>query len=151
MLKIFYGRHPEEVDGDLYFKHQFDYELLNTEFSKKVILDIDKTRVIGANLAISDVLGPIAPERFSCGSKCILLVKYFDVVVNFKSFGENCYRYFFEIAKERDILMASSFYISLYHRGYTGKIYVENTGVIVDNDSDLIDEYDKCMGAEYEG
>lgn len=146
MLKIFYGNHPDEVAGDVYFNHRFDYKLLNTEFSKRVALDIDKTKIIGENLAISEVLGPIAPERFSCGTKSILLVKYSDVIVNFQSFGENCYKYFFEIAQEKDILMASSFFVPVYYDGYKGKVYVENTGVTVDNGSALFEEFFKCMG-----
>lgn len=143
MLKLYYGNHPDEVLADMYFNNQFDYENLLTDFSKRVVLDIDNTKIIDENLAISEVLGPISPEWFSCGAKSILLVKYQDVIVNFKSFGENCYKYFFEIARERDILMASSFFISLYHKGYTGEIYVINTGNTVHNDEELYYEHKK--------
>ncbi|WP_405755292.1 DUF4869 domain-containing protein [Anaerovibrio slackiae] len=41
-----------------------------------MIFDVDKSKVIGANLIESPVLGPIPPERLSGGVKTLLLMAF---------------------------------------------------------------------------
>ena len=141
MLRLHFGELDNvKYTGDGWFENQLGCEYLETEFSKSVIKRIDKSEVYDRNLIISPVLGGIPPERLSGGSKAIICIKYTDWIFSITAMGENCYPILAEIAKEKDILMTCDRTMSLYMYGFYGDIYIDNTGRVVDNDKDLMQE-----------
>ena len=82
LLNVYIGDYPGEIyNPALYFKNQYEPEWLTSELGRQMIFDVDKSKVIGANLIESPVLGPIPPERLSGGVKTLLLMA-FDVSGN---------------------------------------------------------------------
>jgi hypothetical protein len=68
-----------------------------------MILDIDRSVVIDSGIIDSPVLGKIPPLGLSGGVKTLILVKFNrDKVFNASTCGDNCARWFLEIAKEED-------------------------------------------------
>lgn len=54
--------------------------------------------------------------------------------------GENCYPILAEIAKEKDVVLTCDRTMALYLYGFFGDIYIENSGKVVNNDKDLMEE-----------
>ena len=104
-----------------------------------MIFDVDKSKVIGANLIESPVLGPIPPERLSGGVKTLLLMA-FDVsgnIFNATACGDKCAKWILQMAEKKDLT------ITLHHSMRFGKepyeIRILNTGVVVHNQQEWID------------
>lgn len=146
MLKLYYGEIKDvKYTGDGWFENQLGTEYLETDFSKSVIKRIDKSDVYDRNLIVSPVLGGIPPERLSGGSKALICIKYSDWIFSITAMGENCYPILAEIAKEKAILMTCDRALAMYYYGYFGDICIENTGKIVSNDKELMEELcDAC-------
>lgn len=139
MLILHFGRvKNEKKSGDGWFENALGTEYLETDFSKKVIQEIDKSNVYDKNLIISPILGGIPPERISGGSKVLICLKYTSWVFSINSIGENCYSILSEIAEEKDIFMTCDRGMTLYNKGFHGKVKIDNLGIVVDNDKDLI-------------
>lgn len=141
MLKLYYGElEGTKYTGDGWFENQLGAEYLETEFSKSVVKRIDKSDVYDKNLIISPILGGIPPERLSGGTKTLICIKYTDWVFSITAMGENCYPILAEIAKEKDIVLTCDRTMALYLYGFFGDIYIENSGKVVNNDKDLMEE-----------
>ena len=141
MLKLYYGELENvKYTGDGWFENQLGVEYLETDFSKSVVKRIDKSDVYNKNIIVSPILGGIPPERLSGGSKTLICINYTDWIFSITAMGENCYPILAEIAEKKDIIMTCDRAMALYVYGYYGDIYIENTGKIVSNDKDLINE-----------
>ena len=105
MLKIRVG-HIEPYDGsiDAIFRNQFEEEWFEDPFVKDLVMEIDKSEVVSANLIISPVLGPISFERLSGGVKVlIMLYKMPEMEQWASSCGDNCLPAMIRIAKMQDV------------------------------------------------
>ena len=104
MLNIFYGDMPGAVFNTAkYFKYDYEDDWITDPFVKEMILDIDRSVVIDSGIIDSPVLGKIPPLGLSGGVKTLILVKFNrDKVFNASTCGDNCARWFLEIAKEED-------------------------------------------------
>ena len=107
--------------------------------SREIILDVDKSTVVSANLIESPVLGPISPVMLSGGVKTLLLIKHDKKqVFNASTCGDNCAKWILQLAEKRKLV------INLHHVMDFGpddfKIKVLNSGVIAHNMSELIRE-----------
>lgn len=112
MLKIIFG----DIENSIYFPpayfdNTYEDEWITDDFSKKMKLDVDKSKVIGPHLIESPVLGPISPKDISGGVKTLILMKFDNTekIFNASSCGDNCAKWIVEIAKMKDLT------INLHH------------------------------------
>lgn len=139
MLKIHFGSMENEIyNPPVYFRNQYEDEWITDELSRKMILDVDKSTVVGSHLIDSPVLGPISPRELSGGVQTLMLMAFdrSGRVFNATACGDNCAKWILEIAKEKELT------ITLHHimdfSGLDFEIEILNTGEIVDNFIDYL-------------
>ena len=103
MLRIMYG----DMDGIVYntsvfFKFNYQPEWLLDPDVQQMILDVDKSAVLGTGAIDSPVLGVIAPVNLSGGVKALILIdKVCDRVFNASNCGDNCAEWLLRIGKKK--------------------------------------------------
>lgn len=138
MLNIIYGDMPEAVyNTAAYFKYDYEDCWITDVMVKAMILDVDHSTVMDSGVIDSPVLGKIPPLELSGGVKTLILVKFNrDKVFNASTCGDNCAKWFLEIAKEEDRT------INLHHLMDFGKepftIRIVNTNQIVHSMKELV-------------
>lgn len=140
MLNVYFGDMPDAIyNTALYFRNVYQDAWITDSMSREIILDVDKSTVVSANLIESPVLGPISPVMLSGGVKTLLLIKRDKKqVFNASTCGDNCAKWILQLAEKRKLV------INLHHAMDFGpddfKIKVLNSGVIAHNMSELIRE-----------
>ena len=140
MLNVYFGDMPDAIyNTALYFRNVYQDAWITDSMSREIILDVDKSTVVSANLIESPVLGPISPIMLSGGVKTLLLIKHDKKqVFNASTCGDNCAKWILQLAEKRKLV------INLHHVMDFGlddfKIKVLNSGVIAHNMSELIRE-----------
>lgn len=140
MLNVYFGDMPDAIyNTALYFRNVYQDAWITDSMSREIILDVDKSTVVSANLIESPVLGPISPVMLSGGVKTLLLIKHDKKqVFNASTCGDNCAKWILQLAEKRKLV------INLHHVMDFGpdvfKIKVLNSGVIAHNMSELIRE-----------
>lgn len=140
MLNVYFGDMPDAIyNTALYFRNVYQDSWITDPVSREIILDVDKSTVVSANLIESPVLGPISPVMLSGGVKTLLLIKHDKKqVFNASTCGDNCAKWILQFAEKRKLV------INLHHVMDFGpddfKIKVLNSGVIAHNMSELIRE-----------
>jgi len=140
MLNVYFGDMPDAIyNTALYFRNVYQDAWITDSMSREIILDVDKSTVVSANLIESPVLGPITPVMLSGGVKTLLLIKHDKKqVFNASTCGDNCAKWILQLAEKRKLV------INLHHVMDFGpddfKIKVLNSGVIAHNMSELIRE-----------
>lgn len=140
MLNVYFGDMPDAIyNTALYFRNVYQDAWITDSMSREIILDVDKSTVVSANLIESPVLGPISPVMLSGGVKTLLLIKHDKKhVFNASTCGDNCAKWILQLAEKRKVV------INLHHVMDFGpddfKIKVLNSGVIAHNMSELIRE-----------
>lgn len=142
MLNLYFGDREDALySGDGWFDHQLDKQYITTDFSKRVIKDIDNSEVYGENLVISPIFGGIPPRDISGGSKALITLMYTDKIFSLTAFGENCYPYILEIASTKDITLCNDSIVTLFEFGTLDKVHILNDDSFVYSDRELIDKY----------
>lgn len=140
MLNVYFGDMPDAIyNTALYFRNVYQDAWITDSMSREIILDVDKSTVVSANLIESPVLGPISPVMLSGGVKTLLLIKHDKKqIFNASACGDNCAKWILQFAEKRKLV------INLHHVMDFGpddfKIKVLNSGVIAHNMSELIRE-----------
>lgn len=140
MLNVYFGDMPDAIyNTALYFRNVYQDAWITDSMSREIILDVDKSTVVSANLIESPVLGPISPVMLSGGVKTLLLIKHDKKqVFNASTCGDNCAKWILQLSEKRKLV------INLHHVMDFGpddfKIKVLNSGVIAHNMSELIRE-----------
>ena len=140
MLNVYFGDMPDAIyNTALYFRNVYQDAWITDSMSREIILDVDKSTVVSANLIESPVLGPISPVMLSGGVKTLLLIKHDKKqVFNASTCGDNCAKWILQLAEKRKLV------INLHHAMDFGpddfKIKVLNSGAIAHNMSELIRE-----------
>lgn len=141
MLKIWYGMIDGEKVIDMpnrRFNTTAEPEWILGDMEKKMIKDIDKADVISENLIISELRGPIGPKNISGGVKALILAKNMpDYIVDATASGNNCAKWYLEIAKDRDLTIVLD-YMMEFPEPF--KILVMNTNKIVTTQDELFVE-----------
>ena len=148
MLKIHYGiREDTIVLIDIDFDHSFEPEWFNDELVKDMVLDIDKSEVIGPYCINSPVFGQISPYMLSGGVKALIMMYKTDYVINASNCGDNCAKWIKQIAKSKDLE------IDLEHIMYFNDDNDNNFHAYFINDNTLINSYAEYLikMAEYQG
>ena len=121
----------------VYFKFNYEPEWLEDDDVRQMILDVDKSTVLGNGAIDSPVLGVIAPETLSGGVKTLILIdKVPELIFNASNCGDNCAKWLIRIGSKKDVT------INLRHIMDFGsepfEVEVLNTGEIVRNMYDLV-------------
>ena len=138
MLSIYYGRMPEAIfNTAVYFKNVYEDSWITDPFSKEMILDVDKSTVLGNGVIDSPVLGKIAPVSLSGGVKTLMLINNEpQKIFNASTCGNNCAKWILKIGEMQDVT------INLRHLMDFGQetfdIHILNTGLIVHNLKELV-------------
>ena len=138
MLKIYYGNMPEAVfNTSVYFKNVYEDEWITDPMAKEMILDIDKSAVLGGAVIDSPVLGKIAPTSLSGGVKTLILMKNErNKIFNASTCGDNCAKWILRLAETEDLT------INLRHLMNFGsgtfEICILNTNQIVHTMKELV-------------
>lgn len=105
MLNIYYGNMPGAIfNTAVYFKNVYEDDWITDPQAREMILDIDKSVVIGGAVIDSPVLGKIAPTALSGGVKTLILIKNEpEKIFNASTCGDNCAKWILRLGKERDI------------------------------------------------
>lgn len=141
MLQVYLGDCENEIyNPPVYFINQYEDEWLENDFAKKMIMDVDKSEVVGPHLIQSPVLGPISPRELSGGVKTLLLLA-FDTsgnIFNATACGDNCAKWILEIAKTKPLTISLHYSMNFGDGEYTIKIM--NNGVTVHNQEEWLNE-----------
>ena len=105
MLSIYFGDMPEAIYNPArYFKNTYTDDWITDELSRKMILDVDKSEVIGPRVIDSPVLGGISPRELSGGVKTLIdIYKQPDKVFNASACGDNCAKWLLTIGNMMDV------------------------------------------------
>lgn len=138
MLNILFGDTEDVIyNTDVYFNNTYEDSWITSDLGKKIIKDIDKSEVRGANCIESYVLGQIPPTSLSGGTKTLLLMlNDKEHVFNASTCGDNCAEWILKIAEQEDIT------INLYHTMNFGDkdfcIRIVNNNTVVHNMKELL-------------
>ena len=133
MLNIYLGNINNAIfHPPTYFDNTYEDEWITNPLSKKMILDIDKSTVIGAHLIESPVLGPISPLQLSGGVKTLILMAFDENNNVFNATcGDNCAKWLLEISNHKDLTINLRHIMNFGKEPFEAKIL--NTGQIVHN------------------
>lgn len=140
MLNIYFGNMPDAIyNTEVYFQNVYDDEWITDDFAREVIKKVDKSEVLDSQAIKSPVLGIIAPERLSGGTKTLLLMKNMpQMVFNASTCGDNCARFILKLAKDNDITINLRHIMNFGKTKFTAKIL--NDGAVVSGMEELLFE-----------
>ncbi|MBQ7587379.1 MAG: DUF4869 domain-containing protein [Lachnospiraceae bacterium] len=142
MLNIIYGDLESDnyiFDPDTFFNNTYEEDWITDDLSKQMILDVDKSKVIGPHLIDSPVLGPISQKELSGGVKTLILINNDEKhIFNASACGDNCARWLLKIGEMKDVTVRLGYFMD-FGDGEI-EIRVDNTGKIVHSASELDDE-----------
>lgn len=133
MLSIYLGDMDNAIfHPPTFFDNTYEDEWITNPLSQKMILDVDKSTVIGTHLIESPVLGPISPLQLSGGVKTLMLMAFDenDNVFN-ATCGDNCAKWILEISNHKDLTINLRHIMNFGKEPFEAKIL--NTGQIVHN------------------
>lgn len=133
----------KEISVKGWFMNVADESILLTDFSRRLLKEISGCEVISENLLMSDVLGPIPPEKMGSGVMTVLAMKYAEEkygIPDMSHCGDNLAPFIMEIAREKDLLITCDRLVPFLKGEYANdSIMIKNSGVVVNNLSDLAD------------
>lgn len=107
MLKVLFRTTPEVIiRTDGYFNFNYDPEWFNNPLVKEMVLDVDKSEVLGPHCIQSPVLGQIPPTKLSGGVKALIMMLYEEeYIVWGTSCGNNCAKWVKKIGEMKDVMV----------------------------------------------
>lgn len=138
MLKVYFGDRDDVIyNTSVYFKFNYQPDWLQDPDIQQMILDVDKSVVLGNGAIDSPVLGVIAPVTLSGGVKTLILIdKVPDKMFNASNCGDNCAAWLLKIGRKKDVT------VNLRHIMEFGddpfELEVLNTGEIVHTMEELV-------------
>ena len=129
---------PEAIfNTAVYFKNTYEDSWITDEFAKEMILDVDKSEVLGNAVIDSPVLGKISPLALSGGVKTLILIKNEpNMVFNASTCGDNCAKWLLKMSENKEVT------INLRHLMDFGenefRIKVLNTNQTANNMEELV-------------
>ena len=138
MLKIIFGECEEVIyNTSSYFKFNYRPEWLQEEEIKQMILDVDKSTVLGNGAIDSPVLGVIAPNTLSGGVKTLILIdKVPEKVFNASNCGDNCAKWLLRIGGKKDVTVNLRHIMDFGNELFEAEVV--NTGDIVHTMKELV-------------
>lgn len=105
MLNIIFGKIDNVIfNTSVFFKNSYEESWLLEKKTQQMILDIDKSKVLGNGAIESPVLGIIPPTSLSGGVKTLILISHIsDKIFNASNCGNNCASWLLKIGKEKNV------------------------------------------------
>ena len=105
MLNIIFGKIDNVIfNTSVFFKNSYEESWFLEEETQQMILDIDKSKVLGNGAIESPVLGIIPPTSLSGGVKTLILISHIsDKIFNASNCGNNCASWLLKIGKEKNV------------------------------------------------
>lgn len=105
MLNIIFGKIDNVIfNTSVFFKNSYEESWLLEKETQQMILDIDKSKVLGNGAIESPVLGIIPPTSLSGGVKTLILISHIsDKIFNASNCGNNCAAWLLKIGKEKNV------------------------------------------------
>lgn len=146
MLNIILDSNPtvkvvENIDA--YFASVWEPSWIDTAISRAIIADVDKSKVVAPRIIDSPYLGYVDPTHLSGGTKfllCMLYNEHCSFNMDLTVCGENCAKWIQRIGNLKDITVYLGYPMTFFTECKT-PIRIVNSGRIVDNMSDFMDEY----------
>ena len=103
MVKVYFELPEEEIiSTSKYFNNSYMDDWLD-DWARKVISQVDHSKLISPNLVDSPVLGPITIREISGGAKALITMNCDTTVIsNANSCGKNCAGLLAELSKKKD-------------------------------------------------
>lgn len=138
MLNIYFGDMPQAIyNTAVYFKNTYEDSWITDELSREMILDIDKSKVIGARIIDSPVLGAITPRELSGGVKTLILIDHVsDKIFNTSTCGDNCAKWLLKMGEEKDITINLRHLMDFGNQKF--QIHILNTDQVVHSMEELV-------------
>lgn len=138
MLNIYFGDMPQAIyNTAIYFKNTYEDSWITDELSREMILDIDKSKVIGATIIDSPVLGAITPRELSGGVKALILIDHVsDKIFNASTCGDNCAKWLLKMGEEKDITINLRHLMDFGNQKF--QIHILNTDQVVHSMEELV-------------
>lgn len=146
MLNVILGSLKDSVHyvSD-YFDATYDTSWFETSLAKEIIKGIDDSEFIEGEYIKSPVYGGISPRDLSSGCKGVLLLLNMpELIVCGERFGDNCFKWLFEVAKQQDITITLSHYLKL---SYSFDMCILNSNTVVHNRAELYNQIVYCREA----
>ncbi len=142
MLSVFFGEMQNDryiYNTSVYFNNTYKDNWITRPLSREIIKAVDKSEVIDEKTILSPVFGNMSPRKLSGGVKTLLLIANDkSKIFNASTCGDNCAKWILKIGEDKKVV------INLLHLMDFGKeefkLKVLNTGKIVKNMGDLVDE-----------
>lgn len=105
MLNIIFGKIDNVIfNTSVFFKNSYEESWLLEKETQQMILDIDKSKVLGNGAIESPVLGIIPPTSLSGGVKTLILISHIsDKIFNASNCGNNCASWLLKIGKKKNV------------------------------------------------
>lgn len=138
MLKVFLGDMDNVIfNTSVYFKYNYQPSWLEDPDVVQMILDIDKSVVLGNGAVESPVMGVIAPVSLSGGVKTLILIdKVPEKVFNASNCGDNCAAWLLRIGSKKDVVVNLRHIMEFGEEDF--EIYLMNTKTVVHNMDEFI-------------
>lgn len=138
MLKIYFGDRNDVIyNTSVYFKFNYQPDWLEDPDVRQMILDVDRSVVLGNGAIDSPVLGVIAPVSLSGGVKTLILIdKVPDKVFNASNCGDNCAAWLLRIGQKKDVIVNLRHIMEFGDEPFEAEIL--NTGEVVHSMAELI-------------
>lgn len=148
---VFYRERYDNIihSSQGYFFSELDYKVFETELARKIVYDIEQSKIIinkiGNNTTYaidSPYLGLMPIERLSGGVKSLLILldRSSDVIVDIAAMGDNCVHWLEEISKIKDITILYEEPRDLFEKGVK-EVFLPEFNVCVKTYRDLIHFY----------
>ena len=138
MLSVYYGDMPEAIYNPVvFFKNTYEDEWITDDLSRKMILDVDRSKVIGPHVIESPVLGGISPRELSGGVKTLISIyKVPERIFNASACGDNCAKWLLKIGEMMDVTVNLRHLMDFGEGEFTIKVL--NNGQIVHSMKELL-------------
>lgn len=138
MLRVYYGNMPGAIfNTSVYFKNAYEDSWITDPVAKEMILDIDKSTVLGSAVIDSPVLGKIAPTSLSGGVKTLILMRNErEKVFNASTCGDNCAKWILKLAEDEDLTINLRHLMDFGNKAFD--ICILNTNQIVHSMKELV-------------
>jgi hypothetical protein len=152
MVTVYFGMQGDEVkSADKYFDSVYEEDWFDDPIVKQMVMDIDKTEIVGPYLAISPVFGAIPPLEISGGVKCLILMyKLPDYHASGFNMGDNCYEWVVKLGEICDcrVSIESAILVGdLSSDQSRFNAIVGNTGEKINTIAEYYDEYYKWIAS----
>lgn len=111
MLRVYFGERENAIyNTSVFFRNSYRDEWIIEDFTKNIVEDIDKSKVLDVSNIYNDVLGNISPTQLSGGVKALILMKHFPrKTFNASNCGDNCAKWILKLGEMQN------FTINLFH------------------------------------